>query len=350
MEFTTPPPMEPGDRVAVVAPAGGAAAEVPEVYEQGLDRLREVFDLDPVEYPTTRRDSAYLAAHPDERARDIEDAFADPDVAGVVATIGGHDQLRVLPHLDADVLRYNPTRFYGYSDNTNLAAYLWGLGIVSYQGPAVMTQLAYGGGVHEYTERYCRRAFFEETLGEIEPAERFTDDNVSWAREEALTYERAFEDNPGWRWHNADSGAVTGRTWGGCLESVGGLLMADVAVPDPATLDGCVFLFETSEELRGAGYVHEVLQSMGERGLLERFDAVLVGRAKARTYEEDPGPEARRAHRERQREVVREVVDRYNPGAPVLFDVDVGHTDPQVPVAIGAPVTVDPREERVVFE
>lgn len=349
MEFTTPPALEPGDRVAVVAPAAGAAAAVPDVYEQGRRRLRETFDLEPVEYPTATRNTEHLAAHPEERARDVEDAFADPDVSGVIATIGGHDQLRILPHLDPDVLRNNPTRFYGYSDNTNLAAYLWNLGVVSYQGPAVMTHLAYGGGVHNYTERYCRRAFFEETIGEVEPAERFTDDNVAWAREDATTYERAFEANPGWRWREGDGEAQTGRLWGGCLASLGGLLMADVAIPDPDELEGAVLFLETSEELRGAGYVHEVLQSMGERGLLERFGAVLVGRAKARTYEHDPGPEARAAHRERQREVIRDRMARYDPSAPVVFDFDAGHTDPIVPVPIGGKVTVDPADERVVF-
>jgi muramoyltetrapeptide carboxypeptidase LdcA involved in peptidoglycan recycling len=349
MEFTTPPPMEPGDRVAVVAPAGGAAAAVQDVYERGLERLRETFDLEPVEYPTVEMEPAELADAPAVRARDLEDAFADPDVAGVVATIGGNDQLRVLPHLDPDVLRENPTRFYGYSDNTNLAAYLWQLGIVSYQGPAVMTQLAYGGGVHDYTAEYCRRAFFADSVGEVEPAGRFTDDNVAWERDDALTYEREFEDNPGWRWREGDGEPVTGRSWGGCLETIAGLLMAGVAVPEPEQLDGAVLFFETSEQLRDAEYVHEVLQAMGERGLLERFGAVVVGRAKARTYEHDPGPTERAARRRRQRETVRELLERYNPSAPVVLDFDFGHTDPVVPVPIGATVTVDPRDEGVHF-
>lgn len=349
MAFTTPPPMEPGDRVAIVAPSAGAAAEVPDVYEQGLDRLRTVFDLDPIEFPTAAKDTEYLADHPEERARDVMDAFADPEVSGVIATIGGHDQLRILPHLDPAVLREHPTRFYGYSDNTNLAAYLWSLGIVSYQGPAVMTHLAYGGGVHDYTERHCRRAFFDESIGEVEPAPAFTDDNVSWESDGVLDYEREFEDNPGWQWHHAGENAVTGRAWGGCLESVAGLLMADVAIPEPDRLEGAVLFVETSEQLREAEYVHEVLQSMGERGLLERFGAVVVGRAKARTHRTDPGHEERRAYRERQRQVVRDHVGRYNPGAPILFDFDFGHTDPVVPVPVGATVTVDPREERVVF-
>lgn len=345
MSFVTPPPLERGGRIAVVAPSSGAAAEVPHVYERGLQRLREVFDLEPVEFPTAKKDSASLAANPEERTRDIEEAFADPDIRGVIATIGGDDQLRILRHLDPDVLREHPTRFYGYSDSTNLALYLWNLGIVSYQGPAVMVQLAMGGGMHEYTVEHVERAFFEESIGEIEPAERFTDETLDWADPANLERAPELERNPGWRWHDpADADPVTGRLWGGSLEILSMQLMAGRWLPDPEALDGAILFFETSEELRAASWVKEVLLSMGERRLLERFDAVLVGRAKARTHREERPPEERAAYRGRQREAVRELLDLYNPEAPVVFDVDCGHTDPMVPVPIGAEVTVDPRE------
>ncbi len=55
-------------------------------------------------------------------------AFRDPDISAVIANIGGHDQITMLPFLDGDVLREHPTRFYGYSDNTNLAQFLWNHG------------------------------------------------------------------------------------------------------------------------------------------------------------------------------------------------------------------------------
>ena len=350
MSFVTPPPLERGDRIAVVAPSSGAAAEVPHVYERGLQRLREVFDLEPVEFPTTTKDSEYLAAHPEERARDIEEAVSDPEIRGVVATIGGDDQVRILKYLDPDVLREHPTRFFGYSDSTNLALYLWNLGIVSYQGPAVMVQLAMGGGIHEYTVEGVERAFFEESIGSVEPAERFTDETLDWANPANLERAPEIEDSPGWRWHDpADSGPVTGRLWGGCLEIISMQLMAGRYLPDPARLDGAVLFFETSEELRAASWVKEVLLSMGERGLLERFDAVLVGRAKTRTHRENPPLEERAAHRSRQRETIREVLEIYNLEIPVVFEFDCGHTDPIVPVPIGAEATVDPREERIVF-
>src|SRR4051812_41568786 len=107
-----PPKPRPGDRVAVVSPSAGLPAIFPEVYELGLRRLRECFDLVPVEYPTTRAP----AATPQERAADLHAAFADQGITAVLATIGGDDQITLLRHLDDDLLRAHPKPFFGYSD------------------------------------------------------------------------------------------------------------------------------------------------------------------------------------------------------------------------------------------
>lgn len=348
--FITPPPLEPGSQVAIVSPASGLAAEFPHVYELGLERMRSVFDLEPVEYPTATKPSAYLAEHPEERAEDIEEAFADADIDGVVATIGGNDQIRVLEHLDTSVLREHPTRFFGLSDNTNLAFALWNEGIVSYYGGHVMTEFGIPGTVLPDTlERWLRRALFEESIGELHPAARFTDQDLSWADPDSLDRTPAMEPNDGWSWAGGHE-RVTGRTWGGSLEVTSLHLAADRYLPPLDALDGAVLVLETSEELPSAGMVQRALLGMGERGLLERMGALLVGRPKARSHEVERDAGERAAYRERQRAAVESVVERYNPAAPVVFDVDLGHTNPIVPVPIGGRVTVDPTEERIVFE
>ena len=113
-----PPKPTPGDRVAVVSPSAGLPGVFPRPFELGLRRLREEFGLLPVEYPTTRRMGASSA----ERAADLHAAFADPGIAAVIASIGGDDQITVLPHLEGSLLRDNPKPFFGYSDNTCLLA------------------------------------------------------------------------------------------------------------------------------------------------------------------------------------------------------------------------------------
>lgn len=343
-----PPPVEPGDRVAVVAPASGAAARYPHVLDRGLRTLRERFGLEPVEYPTARRDDEWLYDHREARARDIEDAFRDPDIGAVVATIGGNDQVRILKHLDADVLSEHPTRFLGTSDNTHLHSRLWQAGVVSFYGGTLMTDLAAAGGVFEYTAEHVRRALFDEQIGEVESSDEFSDHDRDWNEPDALDEPLEREPNPGWRWRGGD-GHADGRVWGGCLEVVDTVLAADRTMPPVDALDGAVLLLETSEELPGEAELRRMLLAMGERGVLSAVDAVLHGRAKARNPLEDPGAEARAEYRETQSDLVADLVAEYNPEAPVVSHFDVGHTHPVVPVPIGGRCVVDPGEERVAF-
>src|SRR5882757_1721242 len=98
-----PPKPRPGDRCAVLSPSAGLPGLFPDVYELGLHRLRSVFELEPVEYPTTR----VMNASAEDRAADLHAAFADPSITAVLASIGGDDQITVLRHLDDNLLRAN---------------------------------------------------------------------------------------------------------------------------------------------------------------------------------------------------------------------------------------------------
>ena len=143
----------PGDKVAVPSPSAAAPAVGTAVHEQAMRRLREVTGLLPVEYPTTRR----LGASAAERAADLNAAFADPQIRAVLATIGGQDQITVIPHLDADAVRADPKSFVGYSDNTNVLSWLRtkerlqpadgveaGLVLLTRRRPVAAEQLAHG--------------------------------------------------------------------------------------------------------------------------------------------------------------------------------------------------------------
>ncbi|KFF58298.1 peptidase, partial [Cryobacterium sp. MLB-32] len=140
--FTNVPKATVGDRVAILSPAFAAPAVSEDVHEQAMRRLAEVTGLVPVEYPTTRQ----LGASAEARAADIEAAFADPSIRAVLATIGGDDQITVIPHIDTDILASNPKPFLGYSDNTNLHNLLWNVGVPSYYGGS--TQVHLGPGPH----------------------------------------------------------------------------------------------------------------------------------------------------------------------------------------------------------
>jgi muramoyltetrapeptide carboxypeptidase LdcA involved in peptidoglycan recycling len=345
-EFITPPPVERGDRVAVVAPASNVPESARFVYELGLERMRETFDLEPIEYPTATADPEWLADNPEARAEDVMDAFRDPDVSAVIANIGGHDQITILPYLDGDVLREHPTRFYGYSDNTNLALFLWNQGIVSYYGGSTLLEYAMDGELFDYTEEYLQRALFEGSIGEWTEADVFTDEAGDWEGPESVETTREIEQSDGRTWRGGDE-TVAGRIWGGCYEVLVEQFLADRYIPEPETLDGTVLVLETSELIPDPAVVGANLRALGERGLLERFDGVLVGRAAARSHAEEHPREWRVEYRERQRDAITDVLETYNLDAPVVLDCEFGHTYPTCPVPIGGRVEIDPSTESI---
>jgi muramoyltetrapeptide carboxypeptidase LdcA involved in peptidoglycan recycling len=327
---TYPDKPRPGDRVAVVSPSAGLPAEFPQVYERGLRRLREDIGLEPVEYPTTR----VLGAAPRDRARDLCAAFADPTITAVLATIGGDDQVTVLPHLDDAVLRANPKPFFGFSDNTCLLNHLYGLGMVAFHGGSVMVHLGRAEGLHPESTASLRAALFDPGWYELRPTEEFADETGDWNDPSLLP---RTEPAAGWTWSGPPDAVVLGPAWGGNIEVLSWLLMADRVGP---VAEGVLFV-ETSEELPSAVEVYRILRSIGERGLLGRFGAVLVGRAKAWDIDRRNPPDVKAAYVADQREAVTRAVTEYAPNAVLVFDLDIGHTDPQLIVPYGGDVRVD---------
>ncbi len=202
-------------------------------FDHGLSRLKEVFGLVPVELPTTRR----MDATPRERAADITAAFADPSVKAVIAAIGGEDQITVIPHLDDEVIRANPKPFFGYSDNTNLLAHLWRLGVVSYHGGSVMVQFGRGGAMHPITEASLRAAFFTSGPYELGESPEYGDVEQDWEDPQFINGEPVMRECAGWIWHNADR-VVEGTTWGGNLEILSWMLAADRDIADARGVHG----------------------------------------------------------------------------------------------------------------
>ncbi|MER6785230.1 S66 peptidase family protein [Streptomyces sp. NPDC000658] len=338
-----PPKPSPGDRVAVVSPSSGLPELFPRPFELGLARLREEFGLEPVEYPATRR----MGATPRERADDLHAAFADPEVKAVVASAGGDDQITVLPLLDRELLRSCPKPFFGWSDNTNLLAFLYECGVVAYHGGSVMCEFGRPGAMHPLTAESLRAALFTPGPYELRPAERWNDIDRDWADPATFESEPGSRPGGGWSWVNADR-VVEGRSWGGNLEILSWLLMADRAIArDESAYDGGVLILETSEELPDAREVFRVLRCMGERGLLRRFPALLTARAKSWSFERPNSPRQAARYAADQRAAVERALREYAPDTLAVFDVDFGHTDPQLVLPYGGTVRVDGPARRV---
>ena len=306
MHFLHLPKLHPGDKIAIVSPSFAAPGKWPHVYELGLQRLREVFQLEPVAFPAT----AKLGASAQERTQDLIAAFEDKTIKAVIASLGGDDQITYIKNLPPEPFINNPKPFFGFSDNTHFENFLWLHDIPSYYGGSLFTQFAMQGHMDPYTIGYLKHAFFDEGEFELAPSDTFNEMGLDWNDPTNLVKERVYEKNEGWYWDGgmtmvaagdgAQTGAptaqaITGITWGGCVESIDELLRHGVAIPSLADFENIVLIAETSEEIPSPDYVFRVFRALGERGILQKVKAVIVGRPKAWEFNKQTTPDERRA-------------------------------------------------------
>lgn len=111
-----------------------------------------------------------------------------------------------------------------------------------------------------------------------------------------------------------------------------------------------MLIIETSEELLPARNVGWIVRALGERGILAAVGAVLVARPPVSDFTRRPPADERARLRAEQRDVVVEVIARYNPDAVVCVGVPFGHTRPQWILPHGGPITVNGAARRVLAD
>jgi muramoyltetrapeptide carboxypeptidase LdcA involved in peptidoglycan recycling len=193
------PKLKAGNKVAIVSPSFAAPAVWPHVHELGLKRLREVFELEPVMFSATAKLDATLA----EKANDLVAAFSDPDIKAVISTLGGDIQVTYIKNLPSEPFLNNPKPFFGFSDNSHFANFLFLNGIPSFYGAALFTQFAHQKEMNPYTVEYIKHALFDDGEFELLPSESFNDLGLDWGDASLLDKKRDYEPNEGWSWDGA---------------------------------------------------------------------------------------------------------------------------------------------------
>ncbi|MDX1546534.1 MAG: LD-carboxypeptidase [Rhodothermales bacterium] len=112
-----PPPLTPGDTVAIIAPA--SLPTDPEALPRGVARLEALGCR--VEVGRSTIDAhGYLAGPDADRLDEINRYLRRDDVRALVCVRGGYGTLRLLPDLDYAAARRHPKLLVGYSDVTAL--------------------------------------------------------------------------------------------------------------------------------------------------------------------------------------------------------------------------------------
>ncbi|MDP9801291.1 muramoyltetrapeptide carboxypeptidase LdcA involved in peptidoglycan recycling [Arcanobacterium wilhelmae] len=338
----SPTPVQPGDRVAVLSPAWAAPAYFSEVHEQALERIRTELGLEPVEYPTTRK----MGATPAERAADINAAFADPSIRAILSTVGGDDQIQVVPLLDPALPVADPKPFFGYSDNTNILNWLWGLGVGAYHGGSTMVHLT-GPHIDAAHIHTLRAALFGEGDVVIPASQTSQDYGWDWSDPRALTEPSPRGPALPIEFFGKEE-PVRGRTWGGCLEVLDQLAFAG-RLPAASELEGAILIFETSEQIPPADFVGRWVRAMGERGYLDAAAGLAFARPVVADRDHPEVPESElAAKRMAYYEYLLANISRYREDLTVCLDLPFGHTRPQVVLPYGGEITLDPANRAVI--
>jgi muramoyltetrapeptide carboxypeptidase len=313
-----PPRLRSGDFVGIASPSWGGAGLFPHRVEQATRHLEKLgFRVKFGDHALNQH--GYVSDSPENRLADLHQLFLDPEVKVVIAAIGGDHACHLLPGLDFDLLRRHPTALVGFSDITVLNVAIWQqTGLVTFNGPAILTDFAEWPQMFAYTERYFFKTLCEPApTGPIEPASWWTEEYRSWEEMADQRRPRVRLPSPGWTW--LKEGTAEGVLVGGCLESLEHLRSTRFW-PD---WQGTILFIETSEEKPPPDRVDCLLMDYQNMGVLEKIQGLLVGRPMKYTPEEKAAL----------REVLLERTDQFQ--FPIISDMDFGHTSPQFTIPIG---------------
>lgn len=160
--MSTPNSLFPGAKVALLC----ASSAVPENRLEPSIEAVKALGLEPVVYPSCYyvNRHGYFAAADAQRAKDLQDAFSDPTIQGILCIRGGYGAGRLLPLLNWREIARHPKVFCGYSDVTALHIALnQSCHMVTYQTPMPSTE--YFKPIDEFSATYLRRALFGALTG-----------------------------------------------------------------------------------------------------------------------------------------------------------------------------------------
>lgn len=291
----------------------------------------------------------YLEQHPEERAADLIQAFADPEADMILCAIGGDDTYRLLPYLfERDELKkvLSDKIFLGFSDTTMNHLMLHKLGLPTFYGQSFLADVCeLEQEMLPYSRHYFEELIQTGTIGEIRPSEIWYEDRASFDASQ-MGVPRVQHPNPGFVLLQG-SPVFSGKILGGCIDSIYDIFNNDryedtVALCEkyglfPAKEDwrGKILLLETSEERAKPELYRRMLTALKEYGVFEEISGILVGRPVDEEYAED------------YKKLLVEVVDQSS--LPIVWNVNVGHATPRCIIPFGVTATVDAGKQMISF-
>jgi len=108
--------LQKGDKIGIISPSCGLENKD---LTPAINYLKSQ-GLEPILGKHINSSYHYMGGTDIERASDIMTFFEDNTIKAIFCTRGGAGSLRILPHLDYDIISQNPKPIFGFSDTTAL--------------------------------------------------------------------------------------------------------------------------------------------------------------------------------------------------------------------------------------
>lgn len=299
---TRPKRLRPGDTIGLVAPASVTYESLQ--LQIALEAL-EAMGLKAKVGPHVMDRYGYLAGEDEDRASDINAAFADPEIDAVFALRGGWGASRLLPFLDFDLIAKNPKIFLGYSDITSLLNAIYAkAGVVTFHGPNVMSRW------NEFTYQGMREVLFDARASTYSNPEVIDDDLV--ARK--------------YRIQTINAGKATGHLIGGNLTLMSALVGTSYF---PNASGAILFLEDVGEAIYR---VDRMMTQLKLSGVLGQVSGVVFGHFTDVTPNPGLGNFALM-------DILKQHCEPL--GVPCYFGAMIGHVEQQSTVPVGAIAEMD---------
>jgi muramoyltetrapeptide carboxypeptidase LdcA involved in peptidoglycan recycling len=138
-KFIVPKPLLKGSRLRIIAPScSGKTVKIARIKaaEETLSKAGFKISFGKNVFKINQFDSSDRVL----RLEDFHEAFADPNIDGILAVRGGYNANDLLDYIDWKLIKNNPKVFCGYSDNTVLQNAIFAMtGLITYSGPNFST-------------------------------------------------------------------------------------------------------------------------------------------------------------------------------------------------------------------
>lgn len=256
----------------------------------------------------------FAAGTAKQRADDLNKAFADTEVSGVFAAVGGTVASQILDQLDFDMICKNPKVLAGYSDTTTLQmAILAKCGMVSFHSPNAV----------------------------FLPGRLLTGYTISNFWKVLTTKTGKITIEPQSPWQQWREGTAEGILFGGnltCICKLLGTPWDPIAALSKHFGKETRFIFFWEEVEEQFSTVMRNLWQIRNTGFLSSVAAMMIGKlnsVKEVDYQRFPT----------KRELVLDLVAPYN--FPVIAGVDFGHEVPQMTIPIGVKAGIDSKKMKL---